>query len=139
MTNVIEDWTRLCALLDDDPELAPAVLDAVEGGEEPWEALIDALDDSGALAYLDLGDTGAELADALPALPRVFRTGADVDEVGDIDDLTGAVARANELLASHGLHLFHIEDPEDEDAYPLVAVPAADVDEIASLTSRLAR
>ncbi|WP_194421463.1 DUF6630 family protein [Microbacterium abyssi] len=139
MTDTIEDWTRLCNLLDEDPEFAPAVLDAVEAGDDPWDALIDALDDAGALAYLDLGDTGVELAEALPALPRVFRTGVDVDEVGDVDDLTAAVNRANELLGAHGLHLVHIEDPEDEDAYPLVAVTAADVDEIANLISRLAR
>lgn len=137
MTEAIEDWTRLCNLLDDDPEFAPAVLDAIEAGDDPWDALIDALDDAGALAYLDLGDTGAELADALPALPRVFRTGVDLDEVGDVDDLTAAVTRANELLAPHGLHLVHLADPEDEDAYPLVAVPAANVDDIAALIDRL--
>ena len=134
-----EDWTRLCNLLDDDPEFAPAVLDAVEAGDDPWDALIDALDDAGSLAYLDLGDTGVELADALPALPRVFRTGADVDAVGDVDDLTAAVAKAKEILAPHRLSLVHIEDPEDEDAYPLVAVPVANVDEIATLIERLTR
>lgn len=137
MTELIDDWTRLCNLLDDDPEFAPAVLDAIEAGDDPWEALIDALDEAGALAYLDLGDTGAELADALPPIPRIFRTGADVDAVGDVDDLTAAVAKANEILAPHTLSLVHIEDPDDEDAYPLVAVPTANVDEIHGLIARL--
>lgn len=135
--NAIDDWTRLCNLLDDDPEFAPAVLDAVEAGDDPWDALIDALDNAGALAYLDRGDTGEELADALPALPRVFRTLVEFDEVGDIGSLDGAISRAGELLAPHGLDLIHIEDPEDEDAYPLVAVPTATVGEIQTLITKL--
>ncbi|MGO1801458.1 MAG: DUF6630 family protein [Microbacteriaceae bacterium] len=135
--STIDDWTRLCNLLDDDPEFAPAVLDAIEAGDEPWDALIDALDDAGGLAYLDRGDTGDELADALPALPRVFRTGVEFDEVGDIGALGDAIRRADELLAPHGLGLLHIEDPEDEDAHPLVAIPTTDVDEIVALIARL--
>lgn len=135
--STIDDWTRLCDLLDDDPEFAPAVLDAVEARDDPWDALIDALDDAGALAYLDSEDTGVEVADALPALPRVFRSGVDLDEVGDIEDLHDAVAKANRLLAPHSLRLIHIEDPENEDAYPLIAVPTTHVDEIQKLISRL--
>ncbi|HWK79106.1 DUF6630 family protein [Microbacterium sp.] len=135
--STIEDWTRLCGLLDDDPELAPAVRDAIEHGDDSWDALIDALDDAGALAYLDRGDTGVELVDALAALPRVFRADVELDEVGDVDDLDAAIAKANELLASHLLRLIHIEDPEDEDAHPLVAVLAANVDEIQALIGRL--
>lgn len=137
MTGTIDDWTRLCNLLDDDPEFAPAVLDAVEAGDGPWDALIDALDDAGALAYLDRSDTGVELADALAGLPRVFRADVDLDAVGDVDDLDDAIAKADQLLASHLLHLVHIEDPEDEDAHPLVAVSNANVDEIGTLIAKL--
>ena len=137
--STIDDWTRLCGLLDDDPELAPAVRDAAEHDEDPWDALIDALDDAGALAYLDRGDTGVELADALAALPRVFRADVELDEVGDVDDLDAAIAKANELLAPRLLRLVHIADPEDEDAHPLVAVPAANVDEIHALIGSLGR
>ena len=135
--SAMDDWTRLCNLLDDDPEFAPAVLDAVEAGDEPWDALIDALDDAGALAYLDRDDTGVQVADALPALPRVFRAGVELDEVGDIDDLQDAVAKANQLLAPHTLRLIHIDDPENEDAFPLVAVPTTNVDEIERLIANL--
>lgn len=135
--STIDDWTRLCALLDDDPDFAPAVLDAIEAGDDPWSALIDALDDAGALAYLDRDDTGAELVDALAALPRVFRADIELDEAGDVDDLDAAIAKANELLASRLLRLVHVEDPEDEDAHPLVAVPTSNVDEIQTLLGRL--
>ncbi|WP_417509944.1 hypothetical protein [Microbacterium sp.] len=137
MTNTFDDWTRLCNLLDEDPEVTPAALEAVEAGESPWDALIEALDDSGALAYLDKSDTGAELADALPALPRIVRTGIDLEEVADIGDLSAAIISANELLAAHGLTLIYLADPEDEDAHPLVAVPTADLDEINALIEKL--
>ncbi|MGM7698130.1 DUF6630 family protein [Microbacterium sp. A84] len=132
----IEDWARLCALLDDDPELEPAVRQAVADETDAWQVLIDGLDEAGALAYLDGKDTGIELADALPALPRIFRTGVDVDEVGDVDgELSAAVVRADELLNPHGLRLVYLD--EDTDAYPLVAVPTANVDEIIALSERL--
>jgi hypothetical protein len=137
MTTTMDDWMRLCTLLDDDPELAPATLAAVEAGESPWDALIEGLDDSGALAYLQKSDTGGELADALPALPRIARTGIDLDEVADVDGLSAAITRANELLAADGLTLIHVDDPEDEDAYPLVAVSTADLDETNTLITKL--
>lgn len=137
MTNTFDDWARLCRLLDDDPELTPAALEAVEGGESPRDALLEGLDDAGALAYLEKNDTGAELADALHALPRIVRTGLELDEVGDIDTLDAAITRANELLAEHGLALVYLEDPDDADAHPLVAVPVADLDEINALIEKL--
>lgn len=127
---------RLCALLDDDPELAPAVRDAMD--DDPWAALIDGLDDAGSLAYLDISDSGVELADALAALPRVFRAQVDLDEVGDVDEsLPAVIARAEEILAPHTLRLVHLPDPEDDEAHPLVAVSASDVDEIRTLIGRL--
>jgi len=134
MSDAADDWTRLCDLLDDDPEIAPAVLEADD--DDRWTALIDGLDEAGALAYLDENDSGVELADALPALPRIFRAGIDVEEVGDIDgDVTMAIARADEILAPHGLRLVYLE--EDTDAYPLVVVPAENVSAILELTERL--
>ncbi|GAA1535685.1 hypothetical protein HD600_001609 [Microbacterium ginsengiterrae] len=135
--SAIDDWTRLCELLDDDPEITPAVREAVNEGDDPWDALIDALDDAGALAYLDSEDTGEELAEALPALPRVQRLGIDLDEVGDVHDLGSAIARAEAILAPHDIRLLHIEDPEDEEAYPLIAVSSADHDEAVALIEKL--
>lgn len=134
----IDDWARLCALLDDDPELEPAVRQAVADQVDAWQVLIDGLDEAGALAYLDAQDTGVELADALPALPRIFRSGVDVDAVGDVDgdgDLPAAVSRADELLGPHGLRLLYLD--EDSDAYPLVAVPIANIEEIIALSGKL--
>lgn len=132
----MNDWIRLCELLDNDPELVPALLLAVTNDEDPWTALIDGLDDAGALAYLDETDTGVELADALPQLPRVFATGAQLDEVGDVEgDLTTAIVRADSILASHDLRIVYLD--EDSDAYPLVVVPISNVAEIIEITQRL--
>lgn len=132
----MNDWTRLCELLDDDPELAPAVKHAVDNDEDAWTALIDGLDDAGALAYLDWKDTGIELADALPQVPRVFATGVDLDEVGDVEgDLTVAIVRADSILASHDLRIIYLD--EDSDAYPLVVVSIKNVAEIIEIVTRL--
>ena len=133
MSDDIADWTRLCDLLDDDPELAPAVHDADE--DERWEALIGGLDDAGALAYLESDDTGMELADALPALPRVFRAGIDLSPVNDEDDLDAAIALADGILAPHGLTLIRLE--EESDACALVAVPAENATAIIDLADTL--
>lgn len=151
------DWARLCALLDDDPELEPSVRRAVtdpagyfadhEGdlrdrgisssaSVDAWLVLIDGLDEAGALAYLDQQDTGIELADALPALPRIIQAEIDVDAVGDVEgDLAAAIMRADEILAPYDLRLVYLE--EDPDAYPLVAVDSAQVDEILAIAARL--
>lgn len=152
-----EDWTRLCALLDGDVELAPAVRQAVDhpaeyfaahaddlrsrgiesaDGVDPWLVMIDGLDDVGALAYLDWKDSGAQLADALAGLPRIFATGVDLDPVGDVEDeLPTAVAVANEIIDAHGLTLVYLD--EDSDAYPLVAVASDDAEQIVALASTL--
>ncbi len=127
-TNVdLAEWLRLCALLDDDAELAATVkAEAAREQGDPWAALIDALDDAGALAYMQWDDSGVELADALAQLPRVFRSGADLDEVGDVDgDLAAGIVRADEILAGHGLRVVHLD--EGTDACPLVVVPLAHV------------
>lgn len=151
-----DDWTRLCGLLDDDPELSGSVLRALsdpaghlaEFGQvpdrgtesaddvDPWLVMIDGLDDSGALAYLDGEDSGEELADALAGLPRVFRTGVDTEPIADVDGgLEDAIVRAEEYLAPHGLRLVYLA--EDSDAYPLVAVPSESVSEIVAIAKRL--
>lgn len=135
-TDGMDEWTRLCALLDDDPELAPSVRRSVRDGDDAWAALIDGLDDAGALAYLEENDTGVELADALPQVPRVFAAGVEVDEVADVDGaLTAAIVRADGILASHDLRIVYLE--EDSDAYPLVVVPIANVAEILEIAARL--
>lgn len=135
MTNM-DDWLRLCTLIDDDHELVQSVRRAVSEGGDAWAALIDGLDDAGALAYLDVDDTGMELADALPQVPRIFAAGVDIDEVGDVDgDLAAAIVRADSILAPHGLRIVFLE--EDSDAYPLVVVPIANVAPILEIVGRL--
>lgn len=132
------DWARLCELLDDDPALPPAVEEALAAPEDsdPWMAVIDGLDDAGALAYLDQQDSGVELSDALPQLPRVFRTGVDLDTVGDVEgDLPSAIVAADSILSTHDLRIVHLE--EEDDAYPLVVVPLANVEEVIALASRV--
>ncbi len=137
MTDVqtAEEWARLAALIDDDADLAARVAEARDSDDDPWAVLIDGLDENGALAYLQEGDTGMELADALPAIPRVFHAAVDVDDVGDVDDLDSAIARADEILASHRLRLVYLE--EDEDALPLVVVLRDLAEEIVSLAHDL--
>jgi hypothetical protein len=158
-------WERLCTLIDDDPEIWPSVQEALHGGadddheeghsdhdpqadtdesgveeddgaDEAWGALIDALDDCGALAYLHADDTAMELADALAGVPRVVRIGLDTDEIGDVDgDVPTASAAADALLAPAGLALVFLE--EDSDAYPLVVVPRESVTEIVDTAAAL--
>jgi len=152
-----DDWARLCMLLDDDPELAPAVRLAIEDPQAyraeqqvvpglpgavpppvtgPWQALLDGLDDAGALAYLDVGDAGMELAEVLAALPRVVGSGIDLEEVIDLEgDLSGIIAVADALLAARGLRIVELE--EEADACALVVVPAGHVAEVVALVSQL--
>lgn len=130
-------YARLCALLDEDAELASSVIAAeADGNADIWASIIDGLDDAGALAYLDAADTGVQLADALAGVPRVFRSGADMDAVADVDgELDGAIIRADSILARHGLRIVYLD--EQSGAYPLVVVPLENVDEILTLTHRL--
>ncbi|SDN83055.1 hypothetical protein SAMN05660199_00782 [Klenkia soli] len=130
-------WQRLCALLDDDPELWPSVQATLDDPPaDPWTALLDGLDDVGALAYLDHGDQGEELADALARVPRVVRARLDLGPVTDTDgDVPTAVRAADAVLAPAGLCLVHLA--EESDAYPLVVVRAADRAEIAALAQEL--
>jgi hypothetical protein len=130
-------WQRLCALLDDDPELWPTVQATLEDPPaDPWTALLDGLDDAGALAYLDHDDQGSELAEALAGVPRVRDARLDLGRVTDTDgDVPAAVRVADELLAPVGLCLVHLD--EGSDAYPLVAVQAGDRDEIEQLVTEL--
>ena len=131
-------WERLCLLLDDDEHLWPTVREAIDGGEDAWEALLGGLDDAGALAYLDVEDTGMELADALAQLPRVFRLQPDLGAVTDTDDLREALRQADEVLAGEGFRLLELDDDDDE-AHALVVVPADSVTEIRELADRFGR
>jgi hypothetical protein len=132
-------WERLTRLLDDDELLWPGVRKALEDGDaDPWEALLDGLDDAGALAYLDADDTGMELADALAQLPRVFRLQPDLGDVNDTDDLEDAVVAADRLLAGRGFRLVELKD-DDDDARALAVVPEANVPEIRRLSTELNR
>ncbi|MDH2443553.1 hypothetical protein QDR37_06310 [Amnibacterium sp. CER49] len=132
-----DDWRRLCALLDDDELLPPAVEAALgEPDGDAWETLLDGLDDAGALAYLDAEDTGMELSDALVQLPRVFRLQPDLDEVTDTDDLAEAIAAADRVLAEHGHRLLRLEEP-GTDAHALVVVPSDAVPEVLVLARSL--
>lgn len=155
----MDDWGRLCELLDDDPEVRRAValaasdpaafldehadvladLGVADAAQiDPWLALIDALDDAGALAYLEGDDTGEELADALAGLPRVFGSGVELDEVSDVDgSLAEAIAAADRLLAPRGLRLVYLDEGTDD--VPLVAVPLDAADEAVEIAQRLGR
>jgi hypothetical protein len=136
MSGSVQDWARLGRLLDDDPELLASVESAAADPDaDPWLAVIDGLDDAGALAYLETQDLGAELADALAGLPRVFRTSVDLGPVADIDELPDAIAAADLLLAPHDLRIVYLE--EDSDAFPLVAVRRADAEAIVDLAAHL--
>lgn len=130
-----EDWQRLCALIDDDDAVREAVDAALTTGEDPWEALLDGLDEAGALAFLRSDDTGMELSDALAQLPRVFALQPDLDEVTDTDDLVDATAAADRILASAGLRVVRLV--EEEDAWPIAVVPASGTEEIARLVTGL--
>ena len=140
MTDVDETaaWERLTGLIDDDALLWPRVQEALEDEEDPWEALLDGLDDAGALAYLDAEDTGMELADALAQLPRVFRLQLDLGAVNDTDELDQAMIAADGLLAGHGFRLVELQD-EDDDAHALAVVPDRNVPELLQLSTGVGR
>lgn len=125
------EWQRLCSLLDDDDEVRAAVAGALGEGEDGWQALLDALDEAGALAYLQTDDTGMELTDALAQLPRVVAAAPDLGEATDTDDLVEATAVAHAILSDAGLGLVRLV--EDADAWPVVVVRTADLEAIADL------
>ena len=125
------DWRRLCALLDDDEAVWEAVSAALQGGDDPWEALLDGLDEVGALAFLRADDTGMELSDALAQLPRVFALQPDLDEVTDTDDLGAATAAADRILAAAGLRVVRLV--EEDDAWPVAVVPSSGTEDLAGL------
>jgi hypothetical protein len=129
------DWQRLCALIDDDAAVWEAVEAALQAGDDPWDALIGGLDDAGALAYLQVEDTGMELSDALAQLPRVFALQPDLDEVTDTDDLVEATAAADRILRAAGLRVLRLV--EEEDAWPIAVVPASGAGDIAGLVAAL--
>ena len=132
-------WERLCALLDDDEAVAKEIVVAAGHGDAAaWARLLDELDDGGNLAYLDVGDTGDLLVDALVALPRIAAAGVDLRAVCDVDDLHDAVAAADEALAAHGLTLLALAESDgDDDCLPLVAVARERVREIVDLVAEL--
>lgn len=129
------DWRRLCALLDDDEAVREAVLAALEAGGDPWEALLDGLDEAGALAYLQSDDTGMELSDALAQLPRVFAVQPDLDEVTDTDDLSAASRLADGVLAGSDLRLVRLV--EGDGSWPVVVVEGESLPEILAVAERL--
>jgi len=129
------EWQRLCALLDEDESVWQAVEEALGAGDDPWEALLDGLDEAGALAYLQTEDTGMELADALAQLPRVFGVQPDLGEVTDTDELDQATTAADRILSTAGLRTVRLI--EEEDAWPVVVVPASAVKEIEGLIGAL--
>ena len=129
------DWRRLCALIDDDEAVWEAVESAIDAGDDPWEALLDGLDEAGALAFLRADDTGMELSDALAQLPRVFAVQPDLGEVTDTDDLVEATAAADRILAAEDLRVVRLI--EEDDAWPVTVVPASGMAEIIRLAEGL--
>lgn len=73
--------------------------------------------------------------EALCALPRVIRSGADLPPTTEGDDLSSTIMRVDKALAPHGLRVVYLH--EDPDAYPLVVVPIRHVDDIIALSARL--
>src|SRR3546814_13711029 len=102
-----EDWLRLCALLHDDAEVQGGVARALgstgeaAGDVDPWLVLIDELDQSGALAYLDQADSGWELYDVLGALPLLRESGIRLDALPDVDTPEPTTPRAHTVPAAH--------------------------------------
>ncbi len=131
------DWQRLCALIDDDETVWDVVEAALAAGDDPWDALIGGLDDAGALAYLQVDDTGMELSDALAQLPRVFALQPDLDEVTDTDDLVDATAASDRILGAAGLRVIRLIEEEDAVSWPLVVAHSEHVAEIERLASAL--
>ena len=129
------DWKRLCALIDDDEAVWEALDAALAAGDDPWDALIGGVDDAGALAYLQVDDTGMELSDALAQLPRVFALQPDLDEVTDTDDLVEATAAADRILGVADLRVIRLI--EEEDAWPVAVVPSSGAGDIAALVAAL--
>lgn len=132
-----EDWLRLCALLDDDPAVWEAVDAALTAGDDGWEALLDGLDEAGALAYLQADDSGMELTDALVQLPRVYRLQPDLNAVTDTDDLVAAMRLADAALASGDLCLLRLVEDDDNEFWPVVAVTTGAGRDIESLAGLL--
>lgn len=130
-----DSWRRLCASLDEDQAVWESVEAALEAGEDPWEALLDGLDEAGALAFLRSDDTGMELSDALAQLPRVFALQPDLDEVTDTDDLREATAAADRILAGSALRVVRLV--EEDDAWPVAVVPSANAGAVADLAAAL--
>src|SRR3546814_20999422 len=95
-----EDWMRLCALLHDDAEVQGGVARALgstgeaAGDVDPWLVLLDELDQSGALAYLDQADSGWELYDVLGALPLLRESGTRLDALQAVDTLERSEERS---------------------------------------------
>ncbi|MGD7788325.1 DUF6630 family protein [Propionibacteriaceae bacterium Y1700] len=136
-------WRDLATLLTDDTSVLAALTQAVadppayfrdhedaldeRGIDDPDDitgtiALIDALMDTGELAYLDWKSASEDVAGLLARLPRVQEAGIDLDRAGESQaDVETVVAMVNRLLEPAGLVVIIID--EDSDAYPLVAVP----------------
>jgi hypothetical protein len=133
------EWRRLCGLLDDDETVWQAVETALQEGGDPWEALLDGLDDAGALAYLQVGDTGMELTDALAQLPRVFELQPDLGAATDTDDLEEAMRTADRALVPGRLQLLRLIEDDDPESWPVVVVPVDSAEAIRGLADALGR
>jgi len=149
-------WTDLAQLLSDRPEVATSTALAAEDqvgyfdrnrqplldrgidradGVTTAIALVDALAETGELAYLDETADAETVAAALGALAPVRESGVDLSSVAELDvALEPALGAANLLLTEVGLYALILE--EDVDEYPLVVVPTARVSEILEAAGR---
>lgn len=136
-------WSELATLLTDNPAVAAAAARAVadpvgyvrdhevalktRGIHDadrltPAIALVDALMDTGELAYLDWKADPDDVVGLLADLPRVRDAGVDVDPAGELrGGVEAVVVEVNRLLAPVGVVVIVVD--EGSDAYPLVAVP----------------
>lgn len=148
-------WTRLTALVTDDPRVLPEVLAAVTDPAgylrthrdtlsyrgirqaddvEGIIALVDALEAIGEVAYVDWNEPADEVRALLARLSRVRATGLTL--VGGPDEDPEQVATGADLvLAPAGIRIVQLD--EGSDAYPLVALPAAAVREALAVGAEL--
>lgn len=140
-------WTRLTALVTEDPRVLPEVIAAVTDPAgylathrealsdrgitaadevEGIVGLVDALDAVGEVAYADWKEEADEVRALLARLPRVRAAGIALtggpDDDPD-DDPERVAARANRAVAPAGVRIVQLD--EGSDAYALVALPAA--------------
>jgi hypothetical protein len=102
----------------------------------PVLVLVDALEATGDLAYLDWKAGPVDVATALAGLPLVRRARVDLDAIAALEDweAEAAIAGANSLLKPHDLVAVILD--EDSDALPLAVIPMSDRSDVRTFAKR---